>query len=189
MAEEKAGAGEEHGAAVATTDDATGQAATPANGGATLTITEQELKARIESAVRERTERSERVKEAAAKKAREEAEAEALKKAQDYEALDRKRQERITELETQAATLESTTAERDRYRAALDAFLKPQLERVPDHIRVLLADRDPVAQLEYIAANGDKLTGASATIPATPKAGASGLTDSEKRAKAAKVRF
>jgi vacuolar-type H+-ATPase subunit E/Vma4 len=186
MAEEQK-AGEEQGATVANTADATGQPQA-ANGGATFTLTEQELKDRIETSLKERLERERRKSETATAKAREEAEAKALADQQEWQKLAEKHAARIAEQETALADRETVTAERDLYREALQRHVQPQLEKLPDHIKNLLARLNPVEQLDYLTANADQLGGASATIPATPKAGNGALTPQEKRAKAASVR-
>jgi hypothetical protein len=150
------------------TGDATGQADTgqqnSGSAGATITLTEAQLQERIEASLKKRLEREREKGEAATTKAREEAEAKALQEQQKWQELAEKRAGTVAGLEKKVAELEAATTERDRYRTALDGYLKNEREGLPAHILTLLDRLDPVAQLEYIAAN--RVTLRPATTPA-----------------------
>jgi plasmid stabilization system protein ParE len=161
------------------TGDATGQAdngqQNGGNAGDTITLTKTQLQQQIDAVVKDRLEREQKKTDAATKQAREEAEAKALVEQQEWKKLAEKYAGRITELEAKAAEVEAASTERDRYKAALGGYLENERKGLPDHILTLLDRFDPVAQLEYIAANRDTLRPAATTPaggpPPSPKPG------------------
>lgn len=144
----------------------------------------------VDRIVKERLEREQKKAQTAAQKALEEAEAKALADQAKFQELADKRGQKLSELETATADLtvklESEAAKAQRYEKALTTMLTEQRKRVPEHLHSLLDKLDPVEQLEWVAANGDKL-GATG-VPATPKP--AGLPDADKeRAQAEAERF
>lgn len=83
--------------------------------------------------------------------------------------------EERTELENANQTIQSLTAERDslteakqkadRYEAALKSQVEAQLETVPEYVRELLSERDPVAQMDYLTKHRESFAPASAKGP------------------------
>ena len=165
------------------TADVAGAGNQPNDGGGeqqpeTIMLTAAQLQERIDAAIKERLEREKRKSERDAQRAREDAEAEALARGQEWQKLAEKHAARITELEQQGAQMDALVQERDRYKAALEGHLKTQRDGLPAHILTLLDQLDPAAQLEYIAANAAVLrSGAPAqeekktVVPASPKPG------------------
>lgn len=144
----------------------------------------------VDRIVKERLEREQKKAQTAAQKALEEAEAKALADQAKFQELADKRGQKLSELETATADLtvklESEAAKAQRYEKALTTMLTEQRKRVPEHLHSLLDKLDPVEQLEWVAANGDKL--AATGVPATPKP--AGLPDADKeRAQAEAERF
>lgn len=109
-----------------------------------------------------------RLKAEAATKQQQEQEAEQarLKEQQKWQQLAEQHERQLTELKPQ---LEAATQQAERYKAAVEAQVKAQLANVPEHLHGLLAKLDPVEQLEWLAANADKLKPAVRGIPPTPR--------------------
>lgn len=129
----------------------------------------------IDRIVKERLDREQRKADEAAKKAADEAAAQALKDNAKFKELSEKQAQALldkeTALTTATATAETVTKERDRYKTALEAHVKERRNGLPDHITALLDVLDPVAQLEWLTKNADKLGGDKREgVPATPKA-------------------
>lgn len=99
--------------------------------------------------------------EDAKKKADEKAEADRLAQEQKFQELSEQQAAKIAELEPEVGQLKGDLkAARDdleRHAAALKTFLDAQREGLPEHLIDLLDKLDTVEQLEYIAANADKL--------------------------------
>ncbi len=117
----------------------------------------------VDRIVKERLERERGMREKAAGKARDDAQAEALKKNQEWQALAEKSAARVVELEPlgeQAA----------RYRDALEKSLAAEKKDLPRHVLVLLEKLDPVDQIEYLSANREELGKPLRTgVPASPE--------------------
>lgn len=122
----------------------------------------------VERIVKERLERAERKAKEKADKDREAADAAKLAENQQYKELADKATAKATKLE---ADYETTKEKAERYEAALTTYLATQRKTVPSHLHGLLDKLDPVDQLEWIAANGDKLTQPAPVqgVPGTPK--------------------
>lgn len=110
------------------------------------TFTEAELATAVEAAITRRDADAAEVK----RKADEAAETERLANDKKFEELAGKHQKRIAELEPVAAKAE-------RYEKALTTLLDSERKGIPDHLVPLLDRMDVAEQLEYIAANRDKL--------------------------------
>lgn len=126
----------------------------------------------IDRIVTERLERERKKSDEKARKAAEDVQAKALEEQSKFQELAQQRGTKVTELETSVADLTTKleTAQKDteRYQKALTNILAEQLKRVPEHLTSLLSKLDPVEQLEWLAANGEKLTNTNG-VPATPK--------------------
>lgn len=96
------------------------------------------------------------------RKATEEAERKQLAEQQKFKELSEKQQSDLTTLTTQVETHKQTiadlTAERDRYKAIVEANVKEQRKNLPEHLGALLDALDPIAQMEWLSKNADKLT-------------------------------
>lgn len=128
----------------------------------------------IDRIVKERLDREQRKADEATKKAAEEAAAKALKDNAQFKELSEKQAQALLDKETALATAttqaEAVTKERDKYKTALEAHVKERRTGLPDHITALLDVLDPVAQLEWLTKNADKLGGGSREgVPATPR--------------------
>lgn len=125
--------------------------------------------AQVDALIRDRLDRERKRAEDSQRKAADDADAKRLAEQQEFKALADKHAARVTELEPYQAKAE-------RYETALKALLAEERKAVPDHLAPLLDRMDPADQLEYLAANRDKLVppanghGAAAGVPATPRA-------------------
>lgn len=136
--------------------------------------TEADLQAAIDNRVKERLERAQRQADEKAKAAAEEAAAKALKDNAQFKELSEKQAKAILDKEAALATAttrtETLTQERDKYKTALEAHVKERRNGLPDHITALLDVLDPVAQLEWLTKNAEKLGGNNREgVPATPR--------------------
>lgn len=154
-------------------DKGTGEGETPVTPPAQQAATFTQ--ADIDRIVTERLEREKRKGDEAAKKSAEDAAAKALKDNAQFKELSEKQAQAILDKETalHAATTqaETVTQERDKYKSALEQHVKERRTGLPDHITALLDVLDPVAQLEWLSKNAEKLTGTNREgVPPTPKA-------------------
>ncbi len=98
-------------------------------------------------------------------KDRKDAVAAALKEQGDWQKLADARQAEADEANRKLAELEpaltTTSAERDRYKAALEKNLEAQKKGLPDHILSLMGRLDPADQLEYLAENAEVIKAAA----------------------------
>ena len=129
----------------------------------------------VDRIINERLAREKAAREKDAAKAKETAEAEALKKNQEWQALAEKNAAKLAELEPLS---EQVT----RYKGALEKYLANEKKDLPKHVLVLLEKLDPVEQIEYIATNRAELgKGAAGTdgIPASPNPKQRTLSDED----------
>lgn len=119
------------------TEDGTGQE-TPANAGKTYT------EADVERMIKDRLEREKRSSEAKRKKEQEDADVKSLAEKEEFKALAAKHEARVRELEPEVERAK-------RYAETLDTLLKEEMKNVPEYVKELLADRDPVDALGWIA--------------------------------------
>jgi hypothetical protein len=163
-----------------TTDDATGtnggtdakQATTPA---AKTFATEADFQAEVDRILKDRLERAETKAQEKARKAAEQAEAEAAARNGEWKDLAEKRGASLSALETEKATLaEQSDAQKAtlaRYEKALKMHVEAQSADVPEGVKTLLGKLDPVEQLEWLAANRETLMQQKRQgVPATPGA-------------------
>lgn len=167
----------------------------PKSGEDKVTLSAKELQDRIDNAVKDRLDRAKKKADADAAKAKTDAEAAQLEQNKEWEKLAGTQKARIAELEKQVADGATVAGERDRYKAALDGYVKTAKADLPKHILALLDKLDPVDQLAYIAENAAALksagTGQGADKkgpPASPK-GSNGQQPTDEAARAAQARF
>lgn len=181
----------EQGEVNATQGTANAAGAPPSNGQEPKGGDARFTQADVERIVAERLERAQRKADEKAAKAREDAEAKALADQQEFKTLAEKRGAKLAELEgataQQAAALEALQADKGRLEKALRTQVDALRANVPPHVATLLDKLDVAEQLEWLAANGDKLGGAQAApkpgVPPTPKprAGETDAQDEEAR--------
>lgn len=111
----------------------------------------------IDAIIAERLAREKKNQEAAAEKARKQAEEDALVKNQEFQKLSDERGKRVAELEGQVSEMTSVREQADRYKGALEKYLVAEKKDLPKHVLTLLEKLDPVDQIEYIAANRAEL--------------------------------
>lgn len=136
---------------------------------------EKELQDYIDTALKERLSREEKKREEAERKAREEAEQKALEDNQEYKELAEKRQETIVgkdatlqERDDRIAELEGQVEAMKPYQDMAAKRVEAMLEEVPESVKELLADREPIQQLEWLEKN-PKLSHKALGMPHTPK--------------------
>lgn len=111
----------------------------------------------IDVIIADRLAREKKNQEAAAEKARKQAEEDALVKNQEYQKLSDERGKRVAELESQVSELTTVREQADRYKGALEKYLVAEKKDLPKHVLTLLEKLDPIDQIEYIAANRAEL--------------------------------
>lgn len=133
----------------------------------------------LERLIDERLKRERKQADEKQKKAEEERTLKALEEQQQFRELADKHKARLDEIEPELET----------YKATLETLLAAEKELVPDHLLPLLETLNPAKQLEWIAANRDKLipaeseeSGKPRGVPKTPSRGnASGAGEERKR--------
>ena len=138
----------------------------------------------IDRIVKDRLEREKSAREKATAKAKEEADAEALKKNQEWQALAEKNETRANELLAKLGELEPLGDQVTRYKGALEKYLATKKKDLPKHVLVLLEKLDPIEQIEYLAANREDLgkAGKVEGVPPSPDPKQRTLSDDEKEA-------
>lgn len=131
----------------------------------------------VDRIIKERLEREKTAREKSAAKAREEAEAEGLKKSEEWQTLAKKLEARVGELEPMG---EQVT----RYKGALEKYLEAEKKDLPKHVLVLLEKLDPADQMEYLTANREELGkgGKPEGVPASPQARSRSISEEEQEA-------
>lgn len=169
------------------TNEATNNETGNAPGGDTTEKSGEKLftQEELDRIVTSRLERERAKADEATRKAKEAAEAKALEEQQEYQKLAEQRAGKIAELEPQAESAK-------RYQDALTKLLATEKTGVPEHVLALLDKLDPVEQLEWIAANREKLKPVESVpeteqkprgVPATPSRGDQrGVSEEQKRA-------
>ena len=118
----------------------------------------------VDRIVKERIEREKAKGEAAAQKARQAAEAQALAEQGKFKELSESQGKRIAELEATAQELQAAQGQLKKYQQALAEYRDAQYAGIPDHIKALLEGRDILDQMAWLTANQEKLK------PAAPPA-------------------
>ena len=143
----------------------------------------------VDRIVKDRLEREKSARERATAKAKEEAEAAALKKNEEWQALAEKNEARASELLAKLGELEPLGDQVTRYKGALEKYLATEKKDLPKHVLVLLEKLDPIEQIEYLAANREDLGKAGRFawqivegVPPSPDPKQRTLSDDEKEA-------
>lgn len=110
--------------------------------------------AELEAIVKDRLDRAQRKAAEQADKARQDAEAKALAEQGEFKTLAEQRAARIAELEQATEAGKATGKALERYQAAVQAMIAPQLAGLPDAIQARIKALDPIEQLEWITALG-----------------------------------
>jgi hypothetical protein len=148
------------------TPPATSPDPTTATPGTERTFTQAEL----DRIVNERLERERRRAEEAQERVRREADEARLAEQNEFRTLAEQRAERIVELEAATGQVETLTQERDEALAVVRELVGAELQQAPDYVRDAIAERSPVAQLQYLNQHRDKwVTTERRGIPATPR--------------------
>lgn len=138
--------------------------------------------AEVDQIIKDRLTRESKRSEEKADQARRQAEEEALTKNNEFQKLAEKRQQTITELETQVKDLTPIKEQAEKYKSALDKYLTEAKKTLPKLVLPLVENLDIVDALEYITANAKELGVTIAGIPETPKEKDSKkMTDEQKK--------
>ncbi len=137
----------------------------------------------VDRIVKERLEREKTAREKATQKAREEAEAQSLKKNQEWQSLAEKNEARVSQLAARLGELEPLSEQVTRYKSALEGSLAAEKKDLPRHVLVLLEKLDPIEQIEYLSANREEFGRSRlAEIPASPSPKERALSEAEQDA-------
>ena len=129
---------------------------------------EDALQKEFEKRLKERLAREEKKRDEATRKAKEEAEAKALEEQKEFQKLAEKQKGQIADLEKKIGEFEPLNEKVKRFEAALTKFRDAQLGEVPEHLKPLLEKLDVVDQIEWLAANKEKLKTTPSNVPPTP---------------------
>lgn len=125
----------------------------------------------IDRIISERLEREEAKRKKAEEKARKDAEEQTLKEREDWQKLAAKREQELAEATQKLSGLDDLNARLDAATGALTKLLDRERKDLPKHILSLLDKLDPVAQLEWLAANKAEVAAPGSqpgTQPGTP---------------------
>lgn len=171
-----------------TTDDLNPTATTPPTDQTALSAAPTEpteertfTQADLDRIVKERLERAKKQAETERSKAEEAARQKTLAEQGEYKTIAESQAAKIAELEAKTALVE-------RYEAALSATLEQALKGLPQHVIELLSDKDPAAQLEYLAKHGEKLRATPPPNLNGRTARATTATDDERKAREDELR-
>lgn len=193
MSEQQEQGTQEQGQGTDSTAHAAG--APPSNGPEPKSGERTFTQAEFESALKARLERERKAADDKLARERKAAEEKALEQQQEFKTLAEQRAARVAELESQdaqrTAEVERLAAANERMEKALKAQVDALRAQVPAHVAALLDKLDVAEQLEWLAANGEKLNGAAQVapkpgVPPTPKP-QTGQTDAQ--AEEARARF
>lgn len=123
----------------------------------------------LDRIISERLEREEKKRKSAEEKARKDAEEASLKEREDWQKLAAKREQELAEAGQKLAALDDLQAKHDAAVSALTKLLERERKDLPKHILSLLDQLDPVAQLEWLAANKAEATTKPAPPAGTPQ--------------------
>lgn len=146
--------------------------------------------AELERVLTERLEREKKKQDAAAQKAKEDAEAAAAEAAKEFEKLANTRKTKVEQLEAEKAELAKTAERVTTLEALVKAHVDKERQELPAHI-VSLLDALPVeGQYQWLVANGAAAKAKTPDgVPVTPKPGdPKSLNNVEKQRRAVGVR-
>lgn len=101
--------------------------------------------------------------------AKKDAEEKELQEKQQFKELADKRLGDLETLKKEVVALTEAKEQGDKYKAALEATLKAQTEKLPAHIKTLLAKLDVLEQIEFLTKNAGDLGVKLDTVEPTPK--------------------
>lgn len=132
-----------------------------------------EQQAEVERIVKERLSREKEKGKKAEEKARQDAEAEVLKKSEEWKQLSSKYEERLATFAGIEEQLEAEKSRAARYEKVLRESLSEQMKDIPPHIKSLIEKLDVVEQMEYLQKNKEQLkqgdSGGKKPVPPSPK--------------------
>ena len=117
-----------------------------------------EFQKKVEEILKDRLEREKKKAEEAAKKAADEAMAEAAKKNGEWEKVAQQREKEAAEALKKLQELELIQEKAERYGQTLSKLLEAQRAGLPEAITKLLDKLDPVDQLDWLAANRETIS-------------------------------
>lgn len=85
-----------------------------------------------------------------------------------YKELADKLKTQVADAEKQMADLQTAKSASERYEKALKARADAEIAKLPEVFKPLLAKLDPVEQLEWLAANADKIASGKSGVPKSP---------------------
>jgi hypothetical protein len=112
--------------------------------------------------------------------------AQQLEEEKKFQELADQRKAEIAELQPQVKEL---TADLEKYRNAISGRVKARLESVPDYLKPLLEDREPLEQFLYIEEHGAEWGQAPEGPPPSPKPGSEEITTTVRRQRAYRARL
>jgi len=184
------GNGTDNGTGATNTGDDAGAAAKNAGDaskdGKTQKVTfTPEQQAAVDQIVKDRLAREKKKSDEDADRARKQAEEDALLKNQEFEKLATDRKKALDDLQAQVNDLLPLKDQVERYRTAMEASIKAQVEKLPAAVKVLLEKLDPIEQAQYLAAHAKELSADFKPVPETDTASSSGKLskEAEERAK------
>ncbi len=162
---------DESGAGGSVTDNGAGASSTSDEAGATaknagdatkdgkaqkVTFT-AEQQAAVDQIVKDRLAREKKKSDEDSERVRRQAEEEALLKNQEFEKLANERKARLEEMQAQLDELLPLKDQVSKYRTAMEASIKAQVDKLPAPVKVLLEKLDPIEQAQYLAAHAKEL--------------------------------
>lgn len=140
----------------------------------------------VERIVRERLAREKDKNKKTEEKARQDAEAEVLKKSEEWKQLASTYEERLAALSGMEEQLEAEKSRAAKYEKILLGYLADMMKDIPPHIKALIEKLDVVEQMEYLQKNVEQLkpTGeGKKPVPPSPKPDGSPQQDNGDAAK------
>lgn len=149
--------------------------------GAITFASEADFQKALDEKLKDRLERERKKSEEAAKKAADDAKAEAAKKNGEWQVLAEQREKELGDLQAKLSEFEPTQQRLQRYSEALQKNLEAQRTGLPDPIIKLLDKLDIAEQLEWLAANKEVILKKTPDgIGATPTASGNPSSDALK---------
>lgn len=144
-----------------------------------------EQQAAVDQIVKDRLAREKKKSDEDAERARKQAEEESLLKNQEFEKLANDRKKSIEDLQAQLNDLLPLKDQVEKYRSAMEASIKAQVEKLPPAVKVLLEKLDPIEQSQYLAAHAKELGIEFVPVPETDTGSSAGKLskDAEEKAK------
>lgn len=152
--------------ATAQTDTEAGASGAPNGVQSSSTQSEKTFsQAELEAIIEQRLTRERSKAQAAADKAKAEADQKALIEQGEWKTLAEQRAARVAELEPLSTQVEQLKSDAKKYRDAIAKYADAAKANVPENVRALLDRLDPIDQLDWIATNAASLTPESKAQP------------------------